>query len=279
MKFGTTLEGPEEVRALLDQAHRDLGQGLAQVRDKVEVEVAATWDVKKVLQEVGHEADVVQAREVIAARGSPALEDMVGLGQVVKGCLDRRRDACRERMLEVLRPLAADVAPNALVAEEMVMNVAFLVDEARQQEFDERVRELDSLFDSQITFRVIGPLPPYSFGTVQITRLDEEQAEQARRELGLPAVFAEAQVRKAYRRLAAREQRNVQSAVGGSADGLARLRQASQVLLAWRRAQAAHGCKSPLAGNEKRPCLLAVSVRGTGYQEIAAARFGGTVRV
>ncbi|MDP3062240.1 MAG: GvpL/GvpF family gas vesicle protein, partial [Chloroflexota bacterium] len=155
MKFGTTLESHEEVRALLAQARHDLGNALDLMLDKVEVEVAATWDINRVLQEVGQGEEVARAREAIAARGIPTMEDKVQLGQVVKACLDRRRDAYRERMLEYLRPLAIDMTPNALVSEEMVMNVAFLVERARQQEFDERVRALDSLFDNQVTFRVI----------------------------------------------------------------------------------------------------------------------------
>jgi hypothetical protein len=278
VKFGTVLDSPEDVSALLAQARHDLGTALDLMRDKVEVEVAATWDLKRVLQEVGHEQEVARAREALAASGSPTLDDKVRFGQVVKACLDRRRDAHRERMLEVLRPLAIDVAPNALVAEEMVMNVAFLVERARQQEFDDQVRVLDSLFDNQLTFRVIGPLPPYSFSTVEVTRLSEAQVEQARRELELPAVFVEAEVRRAYRRLAAQELSKSQSGAKATADGLARARQASEVLLAWCRAQASQTSGGPLAGNEKGRSCFAVAVRGTGYREIAASRFGAAVR-
>jgi hypothetical protein len=279
VKFGTTLEGPEEVSALLAQAHHDLAKALDQVRGKVEVEVAATWDINRVLQEVSREDNVVRAREAIAKAGSPTLEDKVRLGQVVKACLDRRRDACRVRMLELLKPLAVDVAPNALVAEEMVMNVAFLVERARQREFDEQLRVVDSHFDNEVTFRVIGPLPPYSFSTVEVTRLSEEQMEQARQELELPAVFAEAEVRRAYRRLAAREQRKAQLGVRASADGLGRVRRASEVLLAWCHAQASSGYRGSLGGNENGGCRFAIAIRGTGYQEIEPARFGASARV
>lgn len=282
VKFGTTLESHEEVSDLVAQAHHDLGKALDLMRDKVEVEVAATWDIKRVLQEVGREDEVVRVRQAVGSSESPSLDDRVRLGRAVEACLDRRRDGYRKRMLEFLRPLAIDVAPNALVTEEMVMNVAFLVEQARQQEFDERVRVLDSLFDNQVTFRVIGPLPPYSFSAVEITRLSGEQIEQARQELGLPAVFVEAEVRRAYRRLAAGEQRKVQNGMKASADGLVRARQASEVLLACSRAQTAHPPEADGASsgeNERGRCLFAVAVHGTGYQEIAAARFGGAVRV
>lgn len=276
VKFGTTLDSPEEVRALVAQAHGDLVKALDLMRDKVEVEVAATWDINRVLHEVGQEEEVVRAREAIAARGSPTLEDKVRLGQVVKACLDRRRNAYRERMLDILRPLAISVVPNALVAEEMVMNVAFLVERVWQRELEERVRELDSLFDNEVTFRVIGPLPPYSFSTVEITRLSEEQVEQARQELELPGTFSEPEVRKAYRRLAAREQRKALSGMDAPVDRLVRLRRASEVLLACCRGRASRG---DVSGSMATECLFVVAIRGTGYQEVEASRFGGAVRV
>ena len=96
----------------------------------------------------------------------------------------------------------------------------------------------------------------------------------------MPGVFAEAEVRRAYRRLAAREQRKVQRGVKPSADGLARVRQASEVLLAWCRAQVSHPPAAdggPLGVNQ--PCLFAVAMKGARHQEIDASRFGATVRV
>ena len=279
VKFGTTLDSPEELRALLAQADRDLAKVLDSMQDKVEIEVAATWDVARVLEEVGHEDEVVQAREAIIRKGEPTAEDRMKLGQMVKACLDRRRDAYRERMLDVLRPLVAGVAPNALISDEMVMNVAFLVERARESEFDERVRELDSLFDNQITFRVIGPLPPYSFSTVEITRLTLEQVEEARQELELPERFAEADIRRAYRRLAAAEQRKALSGTEAPPDRLAKLRRASEVLQACWRGRASAGDRGDVCRSGATDCLFAVSVRGTGYQDVEAARFGGAVRV
>ena len=279
VKFGTTLDSPGDVSALLAQADRNLGKTLDSMQGKAEMDVAATWDLEKVLKEVGHEDEVVQAREAIIRKGEPTAEDRVKLGQMVKACLDRRRGAYRERMLDVLRPLAISVAPNALISDEMVMNVAFLVDRAREGEFDEQVRELDSLFDNRITFRVIGPLPPYSFSTVEITRLTAEQVEEARQELELPERFAEADIRRAYRRLAAEEQRKALSGMEAPVDRLARLRRAPDVLMAYWRGRPAPGRRGDVCGSGATDCLFAVSVRGTGYQEVEAARFGGAVRV
>jgi hypothetical protein len=279
VRFGTILAGSEEVRGLLSQGHQQFVDALAWIGDKVEVEVAATWDTERVLREISAEPEIARGREAIASRPRQTLEDRIHLGQMVKASMDRRRDGYRERMIDFLKSVAVDEQPNALVSNEMVMNVAFLVERVQQREFDERVRELDSLFNNEVTFRVIGPLPPYSFSTVEVTRLTGQQIEEARQELELPGMFSEPEVRRAYRRLAAKEQRKALLGMDAPVDRLARLRRASEVLLACCRGRASRGDGADVSGSRATDCLFVVSIRGTGYQEVEQARFGGAVRV
>jgi len=269
VKFGTVLNSPQDVLDLLSQGHSQFMDALAAIRDKVEIEVAATWDTEQVLQEISKEEGVVRAREAIAGRGQPTVEERIQLGQLVKTCMDSRRDSYRERMLDFLKPTAIDVQPNALISDQMVMNVAFLVDRAREEEFDKRVHRLDELFQNEITFRVIGPLPPYSFSTVKITRLTPEQVEEARDILHLGGDISEAEVRQAYRRLAAEEQRNQRPRDKLAKDQFGRLRQASELLLRYCRA----------CGEARRDeCLFAVEVKRSRTDEVEPARFGGAER-
>ncbi|MBI4339408.1 MAG: GvpL/GvpF family gas vesicle protein [Chloroflexi bacterium] len=266
VRFGTTLASEEEAAALLAQTHGELSTALESVRGKVEVEVAATWDVARVLQAVSREDAVVRAREAIAAAGSPTLNDRMRLGQVVKACMDRRRDAYRGRMLALLEPLSSGVAPNALISDEMVINVAFLVDEARQSQFDQGVRELDAAFQDEVTFRVIGPLPPYSFSAVQVHRLSREDIDEARSTLGVSGKPSESEVRKAYRHLAAEAQRDVASS---SSERLARLRRAAEVLAS----------RSSAGGGGESQVLFSVTIEGSTHRDVEAARFGAALRL
>ena len=279
VKFGTLLDSSQEVRALLSQGHSEFARALASIRDKVEIEVAATWDTGQVLQEIGSEEEVARAREAIARKGQPTVEDRIWLGQMVKSYMDKRREGHRERMVGFLKPLSVDVAVNALVSDELVMNVAFLVDRDRQREFDEGVQRLDELFQNEINFRVIGPLPAYSFSTVEVTRLTPEQVEEARQTLHLGNVITEAEVRKAYRRLAAEEQRNLSPGDELAKGRFARLRQASELLLSCCRVRtAAKGGKRHSAlTSQAIDGLFAIAIKGSQSDEVEPARFGGAV--
>jgi len=262
VKFGTVLATPDEVRDLLSQGHSQFVDALAWIQDKVEIEVAATWNTEQVLREISTEKEIVRTREAIASRpGHQPLEQRIHLGQMVKASMDRRRDSYRERMISFLEPVAIDVLPNVLVSDEMVMNVAFLVEKANQEEFDSRVRQLNDLFHNQIDFRVIGPLPPYSFATVEITRPIPEKIEEARQLLHLGEVISEPEVRKAYRHLAAETHPDCNPGDETAKARFAALRQASDLLIAYCRGQA------ELGGS------LLINIRRSKDEEVRHLRF------
>lgn len=241
VKFGTVLATPGEVRDLLSQGCFQFESALCWIQGKVEVEVAATWDTGQVLANISTEPEIVQARESASRKGQPTVEERIQLGQIVKAAMDRHRDSYRERMIESLKSVAVDVQPNALVSDELVMNVAFLVEKARQEEFDGRVKQLDELFHDQINFRIIGPLPPYSFATVGVTRPNPEEIEEARVLFGLGKVILEPEVRKAYRHLAAETHPDRKPGDEVAKLEFARLRQASDLLIACCKGQAESG--------------------------------------
>jgi len=239
VKFGTVLPTSDEVRSLLLQGHSQFVDALAWIQDKVEIEVAATWDTKQILQEISTEPEILHASKAIAGRGQPTTQEQIGLGRIVKASMDKHRSSYREQMINFLMSAAIDVQPNPLVSDEMVMNVAFLVDRSRQEEFDDCVKQLNGLFHNQINFRIIGPLPPYTFATVEVTRPSPEKIEGARQLLHLGKTFSEPQVRKAYRHLAAESHPDYKA---GDELELAKaqfikLHQASEMLIAYCRGQ------------------------------------------
>jgi hypothetical protein len=242
VKFGTVLATSDEVQELLSRGRQQFVDTLGWIHDKVEVEVAATWDTEQVLREISTESEIMRAKDVTASGpGQRSLEKRIHLGQMVKASMDRRRDSYWERMISFLKPVAVDVQPNALVSDEMVMNVAFLVERANQEEFDSRVRQLNDLFHDQINFRIIGPLPPYSFATVEVTRLSPEKIEEARQLLGLGENTSEAEVRRAYRHLAAETHPDRKPGDEMAKVQFAKLRQASDFVIAYCQGQAESG--------------------------------------
>lgn len=238
VKFGTLVESDGEVQRLIEQGHRKFTQALIWLDGRVEMEVAATWDLNRVLADIGQEDEIVRLKKAMANRPrGEVLEQQIRAGKIVKESLDRRRIKYQERMLQSLQAMALDVRPNALVADEMVMNVAFLIQRDQEGEFDKRVRELDQAFYDQMNFRVIGPLPPYSFATVEVARPGAEKIEEARRVLALGPEVAEAEVKEAYRHLAAQTHPDAHPDGVQRSERFTRAREAFALLTAYCRGQ------------------------------------------
>ena len=141
-------------------------------------------------------------------------------------------------LLEATGPLAECVQPNALLSDELVFNVAFLLRRPAVAEFETAIDRLDAKLAGSYLLRVIGPLPPYTFGTVNITRFDAERLAAGRALLGLAGEISEQAVLSSYRRLARESHPDGQQADSDAAQRFAALNAARGDLLAYARSRA-----------------------------------------
>jgi hypothetical protein len=199
VQCGTVLANSDEVCSLLSQGHSQFFITLLWMQDKVEVEVVATWNE-------------------------------VSIGQ--------HRDSYLERMISFLRPASVEIQPNFLGSDEMLVNVAFLVERANLEAFYSRFSRLSDLFYNQLKLHIIGPLPPSSFVTVEVIQPSTEKVEEARHFLGLGKVISELEVRKTYRRLTAEFNSDRRLVSKLARVKLAALRRSSDLLIAYCRSQA-----------------------------------------
>lgn len=202
VKFGTTLPDEGAVERLLERGAPVLTARLAELARHVQVELVVTWRMEEVLSDIVAEAEVARLKREIEAQPPGAAAEMrIGLGKLVKGSIDRRRESCRARILAELRPIATDIADNALMDDRMVANLALLLPESAAEALDQRLAQLDKDFDGRLNFRCVGPLPPYSFATVEVSKPSFEIIDQARRVLSLGDSANLADIKEAYRRL------------------------------------------------------------------------------
>ncbi|MBI1881281.1 MAG: GvpL/GvpF family gas vesicle protein, partial [Chloroflexi bacterium] len=205
VKFGTVLPDEDAVRHLLTQGETFFQTALERFAQQVQLELIVLWNLQEVFQEIGQMEPIAQFKARLAARPPEETEsERVAVGQLVKALLDRRRDALRDCLLPLLREVALDLVVNPLMNDSMVANVALLLDEAGREALEQRLEELDKTFEGRLTFRCVGPLPPYSFATVEVQAPSFEGVDEARRYLGLAETVNPAEIKVAYYRLAGR---------------------------------------------------------------------------
>lgn len=207
VKFGTMARDEREVRWILERGRGRLVAALEAMEGKVELDLVARWrDLNAVLRAIGEEdEDIRRAGAAIAARPlAEAREGRIRIGQMLKARLDQRREGVGAEIVEALSAFARALSYHPAPDDRLILNVAFLLPREGEEQFGERLADLDARYDGAIEFRCVGPLPPHSFCTVDVRRVALGEIEQARRLLGLGNGAGPAELRAAYRRLAQR---------------------------------------------------------------------------
>jgi hypothetical protein len=203
VKFGTVLADEASVRRLLMQGAPLFQEALDKITGRVQMEVVVLWNSQEVFAQVAQEEPIVQLKAELASRPPQEITaERVALGQMVFAALERRRNVIRDRVLPALRRIAAEVATNPLMDETMVLNVALLIDKTASDTLSRELDVLDQEFDGRLKFRCVGPLPPYSFATVEVQTPTFEAVDSARDRLGLGQAATAGEIKKAYHQLA-----------------------------------------------------------------------------
>lgn len=171
-RFGTVAAGgDEEVAAeLLEPRHDELAALLDQVDGRVQMVLKVYYREDAVLEEiVDSEPEIGRLREEIQDQPEEATRDLrMKLGELVDTALEQRRGRDSAEMLGLIEPAAAGIVTGALEDEYMVLNADVLVEREAQQDFEATVEEIAQERQERMRFRLLGPMPAYSFiGTVE----------------------------------------------------------------------------------------------------------------
>ena len=203
VKFGTVLASQDAARRLLAQGKRLLRSALRRFAALTQVEVVVLWDVQRVFREIAEESPIARLKAAIGERSLGEAEpERVAIGQMVQASLVRRREALRQRLVACLQDVGLDLVANPVMDDSMAANVAVLVNEVGRQALDVRLELLDKQFNGGLQIRCVGPLPPYSFATVEVQQPSFEAIDDARQRLGLNDAATADEIKRAYRRLA-----------------------------------------------------------------------------
>jgi hypothetical protein len=170
VRFGTVMENDGAVIDLfLAPRHDRLVALLAELSGKVQLSVKAFYDEERLMRGVVEESPAVaKLRERVRQRPKAATYyDRIQLGELVAGEVEQARERDSATVLGRLEPLAVAARREPPGTPDAAVNVAFLVERSRVDEFSEAVARLADEVQDRMRVRYIGPLPPYSFAEEQ----------------------------------------------------------------------------------------------------------------
>ena len=155
-RFGYILEGREEALELL--ALPEIEELLERHDRTCELTLRGKYE-ESVLAEVG--AGLQPLRD--AYRAEPSVEVGIALGEAVGERLAERRATDKSLVLDELEPLALDVVVGEPAGEFAAFDLSLLVERDRVKSIEAQVGELAARLSPPLHFKLVGPLPPYSF--------------------------------------------------------------------------------------------------------------------
>lgn len=171
VRYCTVAQNAEEIRQLLERRYQELQHLLRDLDGKVELGVKAFWrQIDLIFQEIVDENEEIKRLKTEIARkpSRQAHAQRIAIGQTVQAALEAKKEREGEQIFRVLRRLAAEHRVNATVSDRMFLNAAFLVDRAREKEFDDQMERLSLRYRERVKFAYVGPVPPYNFVNITL---------------------------------------------------------------------------------------------------------------
>ncbi|GAA3429937.1 hypothetical protein GCM10018953_71210 [Streptosporangium nondiastaticum] len=165
-RFGAVMTGPKEVvKELLAPHHDEFLAALEELEGRAEYVIKGRYVESVIIREVLDEIpEAGRLREEVRGQPEEATWDArIRLGQMIGEAVAAKRDADTQELVEAVAPLCVAVSVREPTHEQDAAHVAVLVDEERQDEFDEALDDLGDRWAGRIDLRLLGPLAPYDF--------------------------------------------------------------------------------------------------------------------
>jgi len=203
MRLGTFAIDEAEVKDILSKGYGLIKEIIPKISDKIEIDLVATWsDFTSVLKEAGEEKEIKEYKEgLLSSPKGITVDDQVKIGFMLKKALDEKREKYALKIQDALKAVGINYKQHELMDDKMVVNLAFLIEKAKLKEFYAKVEDLNTEIKELLNFRCIGPLPAYSFFTLEIKKIQFNEVDWARKRLGiLEDCSSKDDIKKAFHR-------------------------------------------------------------------------------
>lgn len=206
MKLGTIVHAPKDVLSILKNGHDLIMTTLKKIEFLTEIDMVVTWDnLSGILNEISAQPDIIAIKDEILKKTDTLSQiDQVKVGTLVQAKLKEKNKTIELKILDALSSFYLDIKKHEVMNDQMVTNSAFLINRNKKEKFEQVIEQLDEEFNSALKFKMVGPLPFYSFYTLEVKETNLEHVAQAKRDLGLREEPSESEIKNAYREKAKR---------------------------------------------------------------------------
>ncbi len=171
MGFGVIAGSKDDVLKLLEKNYQGLSRELIRLAGKVEAELKVFWDQEAMIKQLqGGSDELTRLKAKIKNASSPieAQRLLIEAGKLVERIALDWKAKYADRVYTVLKGLSIDARLNNPLGVKNILNASFLIEKARESEFQKEVYKLDSQYQGKVNFKYVGPLAPYNFVSMKL---------------------------------------------------------------------------------------------------------------
>jgi hypothetical protein len=200
LQLGTIAGSKDGVIKILANGYDLIMDTLSKIEYLTEIDIAVTWaDFSETLKYVANHPEIIELKESILRNPDTVKQlDQVKIGMLIQEKLTEKNKLTELKVLDKLSAYSLDIKMHELMNDQMITNSAFLITRSKQDKFEKTIDEIDAEFNGSLNIKMVGPLPCYSFYTLEVIELDPDIVLLAKADLGLWEATTEEGIKKAY---------------------------------------------------------------------------------
>ncbi|MCF8230524.1 MAG: GvpL/GvpF family gas vesicle protein [Bacteroidales bacterium] len=199
MQLGTFAENTKQVKKIIETGYDLILQTFEKISGFIEIDIVTTWaDFQATLGEIAKDPQVMALKSEIQQKETITPDDQMHIGIMVKKMLDQKSSELSNTIFNSLEPFSQKTKQHELLNDQMISNTAFMVNQQQQLLIEKALDELDVEMNGRLNFKMVGPLPCYSFFTLEAKLMQYYDLLDAAKGLDLNGELSEKIIRQAY---------------------------------------------------------------------------------
>ena len=170
VRYCTIADNEEQVKKILKRDHRRFKDLLLKMNNKVELGLKGIFDENLIYPDILAKNKEIRLWKEKLMHQPPekTYQKRAELGRMVETALNREKEKAKNIALRALEGIADDCVVNDNYGERMFINASFLADKNREQEFNQKVDELNEKLGDGVKLKFVEGLPPFNFVCMEI---------------------------------------------------------------------------------------------------------------
>ncbi|OCA92116.1 GvpL/GvpF family gas vesicle protein [Pseudobacillus wudalianchiensis] len=169
VSFGNVFHSKEDVRVLLENLYPQFEKLFPEIKGKVELGLKVVGKKEWLESQVSENSKINKMAQAIKGKSEEAsYYERVQLGGAAQKIIASLQDEIKQEVFSPLKELAEASKVNDPIGERMLLNAAFLVDQDKEDEFDQKVNDLHEKWKDKVEFSYSGPWPAYNFVNIRL---------------------------------------------------------------------------------------------------------------